>query len=217
MEDLQIGDKVLAADGAYSKVYSFGHYDPKAETKYVQVDTIAKQEPLEISSDHLIYVRHGTAKKLVPASGLKVGDYLMDGLDSFKIISLKTTQRQGAFSPLTLSGSLIVNGYEVSCYVTRGWIKYYVSAGYLFYLQHFGTLPLRAYCSLKNCDQETYNATTGFNAYVQFWFGMEQWLVSGKAITHIGATVIGLYILSKAKAKKNAQGAAVDVIKSKFG
>jgi len=69
----------------------------------------------------LIYVRYeeDALKMWVPAEVLKVGDYLIaqDG-SSTKILSLKTVQRKGAYSPLTTSGSLLVSGVVAPNYVS---------------------------------------------------------------------------------------------------
>jgi len=176
---LSIGDSVAQVGGGFSHVYSFGHKHETTKTKYLQIQTVTmnKNQPLEISEEHLITARRDGAKKLVPAADLKVGEYLMAQDGSFsQIISLKTVERVGAYSPLTASGSLVVNGVEASSYVSRNWLKDRISGEMLYYLQHAGVFPVRVYCyMIGGCEQETYNDKTGFNAWVQFWSNLELW------------------------------------------
>lgn len=183
MDALKIGNAVLTADGSYSKVYSFGHKALSSKTMYLQVfaGSMEKGHPLEISAEHLIYI-HDTAKKawvLVPAEDLRVGDTLLakDGIPS-KVLSIRKVERQGAYSPLIESGNLLVNGVLASSYVSRCWLKDHVSGNTLHTFQHGATLPVRLFCSMVDCKMETYNETTGFSAWVQFWFDIEQWILT---------------------------------------
>ena len=70
MDQLKIGDLVLSGDGSFSKVYSFAHKQPNTKMQYLHVLTASmdKNQPLEISAEHLIYVHKeaSSAKKLVP-------------------------------------------------------------------------------------------------------------------------------------------------------
>jgi len=126
MDQLQIGDEVLTADGSYSKVYSFGHFSPKTKTSFLQIRTDSMDYPLEISLEHLIYVQDKATKttRLVSAGELKVGDNLVSELGlSSEILSIHSVQREGAYSPLTASGQLAVKGVLASSYVSRVWLK----------------------------------------------------------------------------------------------
>lgn len=42
---------------AYSRGYSFGHYNPTIKTEYLQIFTGASREPLEMKRDHMIFVK----------------------------------------------------------------------------------------------------------------------------------------------------------------
>lgn len=180
MDSLQIGDSVLIADGTYSQIYSFGHKATSTLTKYLQICTsdMDPDHPLEISSDHLIYTfgSTNTVPNLVAARNLDVGESLLNvnGTAS-TVLWIRTVERKGAYSPLTKSGNLLVNGVLASSYVSRRWVHDYVSGEALHYLQHAATGPLRMFCAMTSCKMETYNEHTGFSAYVQFWFAVEQW------------------------------------------
>jgi len=197
MDALKIGDAVRTADDTYSVVYSFGHKAVSSKTNYLQIFTTNMEpgHPLEISSEHLIYTQ--TAPKntvnLVAAGDLQVGDNLlaMDGITS-EILWISKVQGQGAYSPLTVSGNLLVNGVLGSCYVSRAWLKDYVSGDTLHMFQHGAVLPVCMFCSLFNCQQESHDETTGFSTWVQFWYEVEQWQL------HLGTTsrVVFLFFFS---------------------
>lgn len=177
MRNLRIGDYVAQVNGGYSEVYSFGHRHETEPTLYLKIQSDSRI-PLEISAEHLIYVQVEGGKKLIPASQLKVGDPLVapNGVPSV-VSGIKTVHRRGAYSPLTVSGQLVVNGVEVSSYVTRSWVPKTVSGEALFYLEHAGTAPVRLYCQyMVGCEHESYDVNSGFSAWVQFWFRLEQWL-----------------------------------------
>jgi len=180
MDALKIGDAVRTGDRTFSMVYSFGHKASSFKTNYLQVFAANMEagHPLEISMEHLIYTHDATKNVvvLVAASDLQVGGTLltMDGILS-EILWIRTVQRQGVYSPLTESGNLLVNGVLASSYVSRDWLKEYVSGDTLHAFQHSATLPVRLFCAIVDCKTEGYNETTGFSMWVQFWFGVEQW------------------------------------------
>ena len=182
MDALKIGDSVLTADGFFSKVYSFGH-KASFKTTYLQVFSASMKQghPLEISSEHMIYThdRAKSALKIVAAGDLEVGDSLLtkEGLPS-EILWIRKVERQGVYSPLTESGNLFVNGVLASSYVSRNWLKDHVSGDTLHAFQHGATLPLRLFCGVVDCKTEMYNEKTGFSGWVQFWFDVEQWMLS---------------------------------------
>ena len=58
VEDLKIGDYVLASQGKYSRVYSFSHLDPDMEIEYLQIYVSGRSKPLEISEEHMLLVNN---------------------------------------------------------------------------------------------------------------------------------------------------------------
>ena len=183
MDALKIGDSVQIADGTFSKVYSFGHKAPSQQTKYLQIisTTMDKHHPLEISAEHLIYTQDASknAWTLVPAGDLNEGDSLLstNGRPT-TILKIREVERQGAYAPLTVSGNLLVNGVLASSYISRHWLKDHVSGLTLHQFQHGAMLPVRWFCFLVSCQDETYNESTGYSAWVQFWYEMEQWMLT---------------------------------------
>ena len=183
MDALKIGDLVQIADGTFSKVYSFGHKTSTQRTKYLQIfsSNMDKDHPLEISPEHLIYTHDASKKawKLVQAGDLSEGDSLLSGNGHpSTILWIREVERKGAYAPLTVSGNLMVNGVLASSYVSRNWLKDHVSGLTLHNFQHGAILPVRFICSLMSCKEENYHESTGFSAWVQFWYEIEQWLLT---------------------------------------
>jgi len=179
MDALKIGDAVLTADGSYSKVYSFGHYDSNTKTEYlqIQVATDKYHHPLEITSEHLLYkhILQTKKKEAVPAGSIKVGDWIVaENGAPVKVSSIAKVSRVGAYAPLTTTGNVVVNSILASNYMSRMWVKD-VPGQMLHYLQHGGTLPYRIYCTVVGCHGEIYNKETGFSPWVMFWYHIEQW------------------------------------------
>jgi len=180
MDALMIGDAVRVADGTFSMVYSFGHYEPHAKTEFVQIFTHSSPVPLEITANHLLYTKSGkdSAMGLVPAGTIQVGDTLVaTSLTQEALVhQIRYVTRTGAYSPLTTAGHLVVNGVIASNYVTRDWLPNFMSYTMQQYMQHGAALPYQFYCAaVGGCNNETYNDVTGFSPYVQFWYGIEQW------------------------------------------
>ena len=75
MDQLEIGDMVLAKDGTYTRVYSFGHLDRQRNNEFFRITTVSQHEPLEITADHLLFVENQVG--LVPARQIQVGDVLV--------------------------------------------------------------------------------------------------------------------------------------------
>jgi len=113
MRELQIGDQVLIANDKntklYDTVYSFGHREDDVMGTYLRL----LPSKLELSSDHMIYVRGNEAP--IPASMVQVGDILSDGSRVDTILS--SIRRKGMYAPFTTSGTLLVNGVLVSNYI----------------------------------------------------------------------------------------------------
>jgi len=199
MDELKIGDEILSPNGGSTKVYSFGHYHRSTKAPFLQVltDTMDKNYPLEISQEHLIYVlKSGSSKAketLVRARELKVGDELVTNQGPSKILSIRTVQREGVYTPFTFTGSLMVNGVATSNYVAPDLFKMEGAWNMMHYLQHGLTAPLRVYASLFEYKNETYDETTGFSPLVQLAYLLEQWFhASGIATQFVVVTILAV-------------------------
>lgn len=109
MKDLQLNDKVLAANGKYERVFSFGHRDPDHATDFLQF----APSKLELSPDHMVYMEGQSAP--IPAKMVKVGDRFATG----EIVeAIERIVREGIYAPFTISGTIVVNGVPASNYVS---------------------------------------------------------------------------------------------------
>ena len=111
MDNLQLGDLIMTANGRYEPVYSFGHRAESMVAEYLQF----LPSNLEVSADHMVFVvtRDGNSRAL-PAAFVKVGDQLMHGETVTEIMRV---HRKGLYAPFTPSGTLVVNGVGVSSYI----------------------------------------------------------------------------------------------------
>jgi len=201
MDALQIGDNVKTADGTFSKVYSFGHYDPLGATVFFQIWTAGMRKPLEITADHMLYVFSNESDKkakILPAVALKVGDFLAapkgSSIAAVKITSIATVQRQGLYAPFTASGDIVVNGVVTSNYISfPSAFQGFLSFEQQHWLQHMAFAPYHLYCGDAGCKDETYDETTGLSKAVMIWLPLFHFLEHVLPwMTHFVAVVLGL-------------------------
>mmetsp|Transcript_21974 Transcript_21974/g.50705 ORF Transcript_21974/g.50705 Transcript_21974/m.50705 type:complete len:334 (-) Transcript_21974:163-1164(-) len=122
MKHLRLGDKILAANGKYENVYSFGHISRDTESEFVQIKTASSL--LELSRDHMVYLVNKAHP--VPASQVNVGDVLKvlndnentPGEEEGLVREISTIKRKGFFAPLTSSGTIVVNDIVASTYTS---------------------------------------------------------------------------------------------------
>lgn len=167
MDLLAIGDYVLTDDeGTYSQVYSFAHRKADQVGSYLQIET--NDNVLEISPIHMMYANG----KVVRAMDVQVGDRL----NHHQVVtSIQSVVRQGLYAPFTMNGSIQVSGIRASSYVSL-WTKEWVAVDSAF--QHIVLTPLRLYCMLEGCKNETYN-DEGFPTQYAWLVGL--WINFGRA------------------------------------
>jgi hypothetical protein len=135
MSQLKVGDKVLTKPGKYDTVLYFSRHwrknewvrdDSEIEAGYVNIQTRFSDNTvgptLRISSEHLLPIAESSSN--CKKTSVKPARILMPGKDIVihsSGVCLEVTQSsvhidQGAYSPITSSGYLIVNEVLVSCY-----------------------------------------------------------------------------------------------------
>lgn len=98
------------------KIVTFLHRDEKNFYPYAKITT-EDDSSIEISSRHLIYAHQNGSLKFVWPKDLKVGDCLIKNDKSQqKITKIEEVVKLGRYAPLSENGTLIVNGFFVSCY-----------------------------------------------------------------------------------------------------
>jgi Hint module len=203
MSEVKIGDYVMTADGEYSQVYGFGHFDPDLEVEFLQLYLKAQnrseeQQPLEISSHHLLFVQKAMHQsQVIPASDVVIGDILNDGK---RVESIRSVMRRGVYSPLTQSGDIIVSGVRASNYVSvvqdNKWLLWDQHT-----LGHAYTYPRRLFCKfyIDSCQKETYdNNGYSFSSHIVIRFVSvmnEYGLIGSVIVSALSIPMVGFVYL----------------------
>lgn len=172
MDTLAVGDHVqtgVTKDGKheFSHVLSFLHRHLQAELEYIQIFTNdSPQVPLEISADHLLYLRNGKVVRARDVRGSR-GETI--------VLRIESIHRQGLFAPETESGTIWVSGVMASTYVSLLDSDEFLSAKVQTDLYHMALAPLRIVCGSKKsfsmCHNETYTEdgySTSLKALIDF-------------------------------------------------
>eukprot|EP00013_Stygamoeba_regulata_P028067 CAMPEP_0177646320 /NCGR_PEP_ID=MMETSP0447-20121125/9712_1 /TAXON_ID=0 /ORGANISM="Stygamoeba regulata, Strain BSH-02190019" /LENGTH=600 /DNA_ID=CAMNT_0019148847 /DNA_START=94 /DNA_END=1896 /DNA_ORIENTATION=+ len=133
MSELHVGDSVLARhdDGKllFSEVYAFLDRKPTGEFDFVRVTGRRQQDEnqllvLEVSPRHRVFRQSGPGAELVDvdAGALRVGQQLQvvnangSGVEALQIVTVEQVRREGAYAPVTMAGTLVVDEVVASCY-----------------------------------------------------------------------------------------------------
>jgi hypothetical protein len=129
MRDVRLGDRIMLAraDGSlgYEDVYLNTHKDSVSATPYVEL-ALASGQSLTLSPRHFIPIApeggaEWQSRVLKGANEVKVGDVVWhQGSDGAMLATTVTavteTVETGAFNPLTLSGTIVVDGVVASAH-----------------------------------------------------------------------------------------------------
>lgn len=124
--DLRIGDQVLALGDegqiVVSEVYCFAHRDQNIKASFVTITT-SDGSTIELSPDHLLGVVVDGKVEYVPAQDAMPGmDVLTvdrkECIQKASVMSVSSANKHGLFTPLTMQGTLFVNGVAASCYAS---------------------------------------------------------------------------------------------------
>jgi hypothetical protein len=165
MRDLSIGDKILVGEDKYQAIYSFGHKHHNLEATYLQIFTSASTLPLEITSDHLVFLYDQDIP--VPASMIKAGDLLAGSksTEPERVTKISSIRREGLYAPFTADGTIVVNGVQASTYVSFQPNKSQVEIGGIkivswHEIEHAWMAPYRLFCTAISpgmCKNESYD------------------------------------------------------------
>jgi len=190
MEDLEVNDHVLVGSKnnkpIYQPVYAFGHYNEEAITEYLRIHTTSShEEPLEMSAAHLIYL--SGSDHPVRADTIIPGDALLQKTSDAPTTIVRVTKvekhsRNGAYMPLTKSGSIVVNNILASSYVSimddaPEVVTKYLNVVSEAKLLHWWLAPYRIVCQSISSDlcKNDYNED-----------GIAYWLVVGRFVATEG-------------------------------
>lgn len=180
MEMLQVGDFVkVGNDEAYEQVYAFGHRVPQMYTEFLQLHTDAGT-PLEMTAEHLVFL-DGESNP-VRADSIKVGDVLQAKDNDAVVQKISLVHRNGIYNPLTVSGTIQVNGITSSSYISfqkenseyvelQGGIEIPLSH---HNFAHLAMAPFRFYCTfVTTCDANDGNS--GIPTYISKGMALIEW------------------------------------------
>ncbi|PFX20179.1 putative protein PHLOEM PROTEIN 2-LIKE A3 [Stylophora pistillata] len=122
IESLKVGDEVLVIinNGIQSApVITFIHRQPEIVEEFLKIVT-TKEKVLLITADHLLFVEVMGQATVIPARDVKIGDtvYVMGshGSEKDSVRNISSVYEKGAYAPVTLSGTILVNDVQTSCY-----------------------------------------------------------------------------------------------------
>jgi hypothetical protein len=129
MSSLKKGMMVLVNQGGslgYEAVETFLHNDVEGSSEYVVLEFPGGK--LSLSARHLVFANSEVPDTAVFAQDLKVGDQLFvkdgEGFKAVLISNIRKAQMKGAYAPLTVSGTIVVDDVVASCFaeVTSQWM-----------------------------------------------------------------------------------------------
>jgi desert hedgehog protein len=129
MRDVRLGDRIMVAraDGSlgYEEVYLNTHKDSVSATPYVEL-ALASGRSLMLSPRHFIPVAAGPASAWTDhvakgANEIAVGDIVWSRADDGRMVpdevaAVRTTVAVGAYNPLTMNGTIVVDGVVASAH-----------------------------------------------------------------------------------------------------
>ena len=129
MRDVRLGDRIMVAraDGSlgYEEVYLNTHKDSVSSAPYVEL-ALASGRSLTLSPRHFIPVAAGPASAWAEqvakgANEIAVGDIVWSRADDGQMVpdevaAVRTTVAVGAYNPLTMNGTIVVDGVVASAH-----------------------------------------------------------------------------------------------------
>ena len=133
MDNLEIGTDVLVLSNqgqlTYSPVIAFMEKDTKLEYMYTTIET-ENGTTLTLTRSHLIYrANHRNyvfqkPENVLPIyiTKIKVSDYVFtlskehNQVQPSKVVKVTNIKKMGVYAPLTLEGTVVVDGVLTSCY-----------------------------------------------------------------------------------------------------
>lgn len=123
--NLKPGDYLKSFDTSqnkwiFSKFVTYLHKDADVLAKYISIRTSFNQS-ITISSLHLIAKHVNSKLEFVFAKEINLGDFIKAESGLQKVIELSEVYRNGAYAPLTESGTIVVDSVLASCYANTNW------------------------------------------------------------------------------------------------
>ena len=128
---LQVDDQILTIDHfqltSSSMLLMLDEHAPDqndSRSSMIEFYTIESEagEKISLTADHLIGIVSLHSVIYIPAKHVRLGDLLLissrNQIQSSRIIEIRKEMKSGWFAPLTVKGTLLVNGILVSCFAS---------------------------------------------------------------------------------------------------
>ncbi|XP_071755400.1 sonic hedgehog protein [Centroberyx gerrardi] len=195
VKDLQVGDKVLAADDEGNPIYTdfimFLDQDSATRRLFYVIETDS-EEKITLTAAHLLFVGlNSTDDRMtaVFASQVQAGQQVFvfdDAQHQLKPVTVKriyTQEHEGSFAPVTVQGSVVVDQVLASCYAV---IEDHD-------LAHWALAPVRLahwVSSLLSHSQPHVTAQKdGVHWYSKILYQLGTWLLDSHSIHPLGMSI----------------------------
>ena len=121
MKDLKIGDDVLTGSGTFSPILGWLDKQQGLETEFLKIDTNLTSS-ISLTSSHVIFTWTDEEQRVTEkySEHIKLKDIIIHEESGQKgeVIRISKFSSQGYYSPLTLEGTVVVDGFLASCYAS---------------------------------------------------------------------------------------------------
>ena len=204
MNQLELGDVVLTSKG-YQPVYAFAHRSAHVWGDFIQIHTETQVDPLEISGQHLVFLANSSYP--VRADSIVPGDILraLESPQGALVTRVVSVSKEGLYAPLTIDGTLVVDGIISSCYVSvqagaSGYIEFQNGASTGFtqhFAAHMALAPLRMAClGFSKVFCESVNEDSGLNSFVEVALSMAEFADSQRTSVQIALLLTFIVIFA---------------------
>ncbi|CAH1241380.1 IHH [Branchiostoma lanceolatum] len=151
MRDVRPGDKVLSMDSGghpiFSEVLTFMDRDSRGPWVYYTIKTDDRNTTVTATPSHLVFVtesRDLSAPRVAKfMSDVRPGEFLLTpesdggGFRRVQIVSVTMREEKGAYAPLTVHGTVVVDNVAMSCYalIESQALAHWVFAPFRLYYQ----------------------------------------------------------------------------------
>ncbi|KAI3389571.1 hypothetical protein SNEBB_009860 [Seison nebaliae] len=148
VSQLQIHDKVEGFDSINNQlmeteIIGWLHYNPTISGRFLKVTAISQNDNEEITLDvtpaHLIAFNENEKLIFQPASKIRLNTILYGKNGNFIVKKIESEELTGVFTPLTSSGTIMVNKISASCYTIDHTIGH-IALSPLRQLPHLATM-----------------------------------------------------------------------------
>jgi len=167
IREVDVGDLVLSGrTGQFTRVVAFIDRVVQTSTPYLRLHHSGNSSLL-LSHDHFVWIEHDSvtnqfSQSFIKARNVRVGMTLLVQTEQRAVIAISEEQHEGAYSPLTADGTLLVDGVYASCYSSAPGVE----ASYAEV--SFWLTPLRWFASLAPSHWFKHSNQSYLSAYVEF-------------------------------------------------